>query len=167
MKILFGLILSGLLLVALAAHGSPARAETTYDSVAIELMCQCGCGKVLSACDMPECSTQKQMNEQVRTMIGQGKGKDEIVQYFVASYGEKVLAAPTKQGFNLAAWLMPFAVIAGGLGFVYFAVDKWVFQRRGGSSEDDEALEDVAPAELGRYEQRLKKELEKHDEGGA
>ncbi len=166
MKILFGLIVSGLLMVAVYAFSPSARAETNYDAVASQLMCQCGCGQVLNACNEPQCNTREQMNQQVRDLVAQGQEQDEIVKYFVSNYGEKVLAAPTKQGFNLVAWLMPFAVIAAGLGFVYLVVDQWVFRKRGGSPAEEEALEDVTPVELGRYEARLKKELEQH-EGGA
>ncbi|MBI2865454.1 MAG: cytochrome c-type biogenesis protein CcmH [Chloroflexi bacterium] len=165
MRVLLGLLGSAVLAVVVLAFASAARANTTYDSVAIELMCRCGCGKVLSACDMPECTTQKNMNEQVKYMVGEGRGKDEIIKYFVDSYGEQVLAAPTKQGFNLTAWLMPFAVLAAGVAFVYLVVDKWVLQRRGGTLVE-EAIEAATPAERNRYEERLKKELDQF-EGGA
>jgi cytochrome c-type biogenesis protein CcmH len=46
--------------------------------------------------------------------IDQGKSDQEIVSYFVDKYGATVLAAPPATGFNLAAWIMPFAALAVG-----------------------------------------------------
>ena len=45
-----------------------------------------------------------------------GKSKPEVLQAMVAQYGERILAAPTKEGFNLTAWIIPFVMlVAGGL----------------------------------------------------
>ena len=36
----------------------------------------------------------------------------QILDSFAAKYGATVLAAPTTQGFDLVAWIAPFAVFA-------------------------------------------------------
>ena len=48
--------------------------------------------------------------------IGQGKTAQEILDAFVARYGEKALMAPKPEGFNLWGYLLPGSAIllAGG-----------------------------------------------------
>jgi len=110
----------------------PAHADNAdeVDSIAGNLMCQCGCGLVVSACgDTMECSIGDQMKAIIRKKLAEGNAGGEIVRYFQELYGEGVLAAPTKSGFNLTAWITPFAAIAfAGValgGFIWF----WVSRR--------------------------------------
>ena len=50
-------------------------------------------------------------------MLDSGLTVEQIIKSQVDEYGETVLSAPTKFGFNLTAWVMPFmALIAGGVG---------------------------------------------------
>lgn len=57
-----------------------------------------------------------EMRAQIRDALAQGKSEEEILQAYVAQYGERILAKPTKQGFNLLAWILPFAALMiGGL----------------------------------------------------
>jgi cytochrome c-type biogenesis protein CcmH len=53
--------------------------------------------------------------------IDEGKSNEQIIAAFIDKYGSTVLAAPPVSGFNLTAWIMPFAALAiGGLAAVYF-----------------------------------------------
>lgn len=167
MKTLVVLVFAGLLLSGEMVMAKPISAGGSVDDVAIELMCQCGCRLVLPACNMPECSIQKKMMDQIRYMYSeQGQSKDQIVKYFLDNYGEEVLAAPTKKGFNLTAWLTPFAAISAGLGFVYVVVDQWVMRKGRRSTDEESVEEEVSPAELPMYEEWLREELDDR-EGGA
>ena len=58
-------------------------------------------------------------------MVDDGMTGEEIVDAFVAQYGETVLMAPKKEGFNLAAYLLPaFVITAVG------ALIAWMLLRR-------------------------------------
>ena len=61
-----------------------------------------------------------EMEEQIEKFVSQGKTKDEILGYYVGLYGERILAIPIAEGFNLMAWGAP--VIAGIIGIVIFIV---------------------------------------------
>jgi cytochrome c-type biogenesis protein CcmH len=89
-------------------------------------------------------------------MIDSGQSEDQIIQSYVAKYGQTVLAAPTKSGFNLTAWAIPFFafVIGGGLLFAYLKK-----QRKLPSTEIEKPPE-VWDDEESRYRDLLKKELE-------
>lgn len=166
MRFVVGLLFAGLLLVGVFASGNLVSAGTTVDEVASEMICMCGCRSQLPACSMPECGVKPKMMNQIKVMLDEGRGKDEIIQYFLNAYGEEVLAVPAKQGFNWIAWLTPFAAIITGGVFVFLAVDQWVLRRGQRSGEEEVVEEEFSPRELSRYEARLKKELDQ-DEGGS
>lgn len=105
----------------------PAFAEGPMDEIGTNLMCQCGCTMVLASCD---CGTAEQMRGEIRDLLGQGKSKDYILNYYIGKYGEKVLAAPVAQGFNLSAYVTPFAAILVGAGVIGLIVRQWVIRTR-------------------------------------
>lgn len=148
-----------LVLLALLAWAGPALAEEppTVEALGRELMCQCGCGLTVDACGgAMECSTADQMKGLIAAKLSAGEGREEILAYFQGQYGEKVLAAPKKEGFNLTAWVLPFAVIAAGGLLIYTVLTRWVASR-------SPAPIPAAPAQAGdlaRYEERLRRELE-------
>ena len=51
-------------------------------------------------------------------------GVEQIVDSFVAKMGKRVRAAPTLKGFELTAWVMPFAMLGLGLFVVTWVVVK-------------------------------------------
>jgi cytochrome c-type biogenesis protein CcmH len=62
------------------------------------------------------------VREDIAKSLADGQTEDAIIARYVAEYGEKVLSAPTREGFNLLAWWGPYAALmAGGLG-LWFAI---------------------------------------------
>ena len=66
------------------------------------LMCKCDdkCGKVLINCT---CSTSDKTRKNFSKMLDSGLTVEQIIKSQVDEYGETVLSAPTKFGFNLTA----------------------------------------------------------------
>lgn len=92
-----------------------------------KLICQCGCNLVLASCqDMMECAAAAEMVQEISEKLAAGVSSNEIVQGFVTRYGKPVLAAPTTQGFDLAAWVTPFLAVIGGLVVLYFVLCQFV-----------------------------------------
>ncbi|AXC11670.1 hypothetical protein ACPOL_2346 [Acidisarcina polymorpha] len=60
-------------------------------------------------------------------MAGVDKGDNDslIFQSFVQKYGPTVLAAPGGTGFNIVAWIMPFAVLLLGIGGTAMLIRRW------------------------------------------
>jgi cytochrome c-type biogenesis protein CcmH/NrfF len=57
---------------------------------------------------------------------GGGSNSDNaILNAFVQKYGPTVLAAPTATGFNIVAWVTPFAVLLLGMAGTVALVRKW------------------------------------------
>ncbi len=109
---------------------SPAF-STTAGEITQALTCTCGCNMLVSACEgSMECTAAKQITDEVIQKLGEGQSKDEIIQYFVGSYGERILAAPTKKGFNLTAWILPFFAIALGGAGIYIFLNRCLASRK-------------------------------------
>ncbi|QPJ60660.1 MAG: cytochrome c-type biogenesis protein CcmH [Candidatus Nitronauta litoralis] len=114
-----------LMSIVLALAVVPAMAASQMDNLENELMCNCKdeCGKVLINCT---CDHSKKMRKELKAQLDSGLTVKQIVQAYVNEYGETILSAPTKSGFNLSAWVTPFiALVIGGVG-VRTVMRKWI-----------------------------------------
>jgi cytochrome c-type biogenesis protein CcmH len=107
---------------------SAALAAATVDDVSQGLTCQCGCGLTVANCNHPECGFSVPMRGEIQRMIDQGMDRPAIIAFYRKKYGEKILSAPTAEGFNLLAWVMPFFAIATGGGLIVMVLGKWRHQ---------------------------------------
>jgi cytochrome c-type biogenesis protein CcmH len=89
------------------------------------LMCTCGCAEILGECNHVGCQNSTEELNLLRAGIAAGKSDQQILDTFVAKYGAVVLAAPTTHGFDLVAWIAPFAVFAAALLGTILLVRRW------------------------------------------
>lgn len=75
---------------------------------------RCAVCQGLSVADSPSSMARAQL-DMVRELVSEGKSDQEVVDYFVARYGEWVLLEPKAEGFNWFVWLGPVALVAGGI----------------------------------------------------
>ena len=140
---------------------SPVNAATQMANLENALMCKCDdkCGKVMINCT---CDTSKKTREDFRQKLASGLTVDQVIQIYVDKYGETVLSAPSKSGFNLTAWITPFAaLIVGGVG-VRKVIRSWIQKAATGSDESQEDSESKPQnTESGQYSNRLKDELDR------
>ena len=132
--------------LALAADRSDRIRELSPNFI-----CICGCNQLLSACNHFHCPSSGPMLADLGNQIDQGKSNNAIMAYFVEKYGTTVLAAPPASGFNLAAWITPFAALGIGALMVLFFV--WRFRSRWAGVPVD--------GNLTKYQQKVEEELEK------
>ncbi len=153
----------GIFFILFFLFASPVMAESaTVSGIAKQLICQCGCTLVLANCTHSECMSRDTMTTLIEQKLAQGQSEEQIIQSFVDQYGEQVLASPPKRGFNLTAWILPFAAILGGGGIIYMALKKWVWQGRQSATPAEAEVEEGDE----EYQSRLKKELEEFTERG-
>lgn len=150
-------------LLVLLAPATPAYALTSKE-IQRELMCQCGCTMVVDVCD---CETANQIRTKITELMGQGQGKTQIVDYFISQYGEKMLASPSKKGFNLVAWILPFVVVIAGSVALFFILRIWVLKGRNGVNAAVTMLQPVTSQETEEYRGRLEEELKIYKEEGS
>ncbi len=128
-RVLAAMALLLALALAAAATAAPAAAaqapRTTYADVERELMCV-SCNVALNIAESPQATRQKEL---VRTLVAEGRTKDEILDVMVAEYGENVLAEPRAEGFSLAAWGVPLAAGLAGLALAALLLPRWLRTR--------------------------------------
>ena len=150
------------MLIGAAVVQAQARQATReeVEEITSNLVCLCGCGnKTVSVCG---CGVADATTKEVQGMLNEGKTAEQIFAHYVDSTGIAVLASPPKKGFNLLAWVLPFAgiLIAGVL--LVGKIRDW--QK---DLEKKEAARDKAQPEPNQsdaadpYRRRLAKELEK------
>ena len=88
------------------------------DALEHKLHCQCGgCTLDVFTCRTTDfsCQVSPAMHRDVMGLVEGGYGAQEIIDAFVSAYGERVLMAPPRSGFNILAWISPgIAVVAAG-----------------------------------------------------
>jgi hypothetical protein len=95
------------------------------DKLGHQVMCQCGCAQLLGECDHVGCPDRDKELSQLSTDIAAGETDQQIFDEFVAKYGATVLAAPPARGFDLVAWIAPFAVFAAALLGTILLIRRW------------------------------------------
>ena len=115
-----------------------------------------------SVADSPALLAQ-QMRTIIRQQLQSGKSEQDVIQYFQSRYGDRILYAPPRQGFNLLAWLVPIAMLLGGALLLFFIVRDWHKSSRPAAAEEVSDLANLDEADLKRYRQQLEQELAADD----
>jgi cytochrome c-type biogenesis protein CcmH len=125
-------------------------------------MCQCGCAQLLGECDHVGCPDRDKELSELTTDIAAGMTDQQVFNEFVAKYGAVVLAAPTTKGFDLVAWVAPFAVFGAALLGTILLIRRWGglgFERRAQAAGVPPSTN---PAEQERLE-RIRRETGSND----
>jgi cytochrome c-type biogenesis protein CcmH len=102
---------------------NPRENDAEIQAVEQRLACNCGCTLDVFTCRTTDftCTYSPALHREVLALRESGKTAQEILDAFVAKYGEKALMAPKPEGFNLAGYLLPGALIAtAGVGLLLF-----------------------------------------------
>lgn len=147
---------------ALSVHAEETRAQAVYnydsssiEEVGKELACLCGdCPRrPLHECI---CGYAQQQHERIRSMLADGQTPQAIVDAYVRDFGMEVLSKPPAEGFNLAAWIMPPAVLILGFFVVRHVLRSW-------SQTRDPAGQTTQHQRDDPYLNRLESELRERD----
>jgi len=107
--------------------GTPSMTADQRNELEHHIHCQCGCNLDVYTCRTTDftCPVSPAMHRDVMALVEGGYGAQEILNAFVNVYGEKVLMAPTKHGFDLAGYITPFAALGAGAALVVTLLRKW------------------------------------------
>jgi cytochrome c-type biogenesis protein CcmH len=126
-------------------------------------MCDCGCAQLLGECDHVGCPYRDKELSELTTDIAAGMTDQQVMDEFVSKYGATVLAAPTTKGFDLVAWVAPFAVLAAALLGTILLIRRWGglgFERRAQATGN--VAQTANPAEQERLD-RVRRETGSDD----
>ena len=131
-------LLAALLALAVLAPAATAdQPRASLTDVEDEVMClECG-----TALNVSNSAVADQEREFIAELIAQGKTKQQVKDALVAEYGPRVLAEPSDDGFELAAWLVPGLAALGALALVALTAHRWRRARPNAAPGDDPTLD--------------------------
>ncbi len=158
-----GKMIAAALLLSLFVVAPPPlanAAEMSTSEIESELICLCGCGQTIKSCPHENCGFAVPARSRIASLVKSGKTKEEIVEIFIKQYGEEVLAAPKKEGFNLLGYIMPFVafILAGGL--IMVIIRSWAAK---GVRDEEETLPMTRDDFGSDIDRKIEKELEEMD----
>jgi len=139
------------------APTTPTDDASQIQAIELKLACNCGCTLDVFTCRTTDfsCTYSPKLHQEVLALRNQGLTAQQVLDAFVAKYGEKALMAPKPEGFNLAGYLVPGVVITAAGGVL-----AWLIGRRR-TVPAMRGPEAPAPMEASGEElERLKRELE-------
>ncbi len=135
-KILVSLLilLVALIPLSVSAQGSDPT-DDDVNAVAKQLFCPVCENISLDACGTAAC---EQWRGIIREKLSEGWTVDQIKNYFVDQYGDRVLAEPPLSGFNWVVYIVPLLIFLAG-GFLFFrGFQKW--RQEATSTESDPVI---------------------------
>ena len=139
----------------------PQLTDLQRDELERKIHCQCGCTLDVFTCRTTDfsCQVSPAMHSDVIALVQGGYSAQEIIDAFVNVYGDRVLMAPRKSGFDLLAWITPglSVLVVGALIFV--VLRRW----RALPVEPVSGVAtsvDATPDELARLEAAIRREDE-------
>ena len=153
-------IISSIWLYTFLVSPSKQTLDQRVHDVASQLKCLVCQGE--SVADSPA-TLSLQMRGVIRQQLQSGKSEQEVIQYFVSRYGDRILLSPPWQGLTLLTWLVPIALMIGGVLLLFVVLRSWQ------SNSDKQPIEDRAESvnidekELAYYQRQIEEELAAED----
>jgi cytochrome c-type biogenesis protein CcmH len=124
--------------------------------VARQLYCPVCPNTPLDVCETQAC---KDWRELIRTKLNAGESDRQIIDYFVAQYGQRVLAQPPPTGFNLLVWIIPIIFLGLAVAGLTIILRRWS-RARAPSPDPTRAPAFAVPEELpADYVERVEREI--------
>jgi cytochrome c-type biogenesis protein CcmH len=128
----------------MADEPNASSEKQRYDNLGGKIMCTCGCSQMLLKCNHVGCPNSDTMIRELRTLVsnsplsasgGLGPGAqantpvsrtdEDVLNWFRKKWGVTAVVEPSSHGFELLAWILPWAALGIGLIFVIVLVLLW------------------------------------------
>lgn len=152
-----GVLLLGLMLSAAPSALVQAQENEPTDdevnAIAKGLYCPVCENVPLDVCPTQAC---KQWRATIREKLALGWTQEQIEQYFVDQYGDRVLATPPARGLNWLVYVLPPLLFAAGAFVLAGAIRTW---RKAPADLGDSDVESKDDPYLERLEQELQRRM--------
>jgi len=131
---------------------TPSMTDDARDALEHQIRCQCGCTMDVYTCRTTDfsCQVSPAMHRDAIALVQGGYSAQEILDAFVDVYGERVLMAPKKVGFNIVGYVLPGIFMGTGAVVLALILHRW---RRPAARTPATALTpalDATPEELAK-----------------
>jgi cytochrome c-type biogenesis protein CcmH len=128
--------------------------DDAVNAIAEDMFCPVCENVPLDVCPTQACD---QWRELIRQRLGEGWTEQQIKDYFVQQYGDRVLAEPPRTGLNWFIYVIPPIVVLAGAFIVFRVLRTWKAQTAVAAATY------VLPTINDDYVQRLEQELKRRD----
>ena len=129
--------------------------DDQVNAIAKQLFCPVCENVPLDVCGTQACAQWRELN---REQLALGRTEDQIKDYFVLQYGDRVLAEPPRRGLNWLVYIVPPVAFLAGIFILYRGIQSWRSTTEYG---------ETSPGEIGQssddYVSRLEEELRRSD----
>ncbi len=120
------LLVVGLLALVLAAPVAASEQHPTLPELEGQLMCPICEGETLAQSTSP---AAQRIKVEIQQRIAAGDTRSQIKRRLVEEWGNRILAAPPRHGFDLLAWLLPIVGVLGGAAVLGVLAWRWTRER--------------------------------------
>ena len=133
-------------------------------AVAQKMVCLCGiCNREsLATCMCSDFAVPQR--QEIGKLLDTNKTHKEIIALYVQDFGSVILAAPPSTGYNLIAWIAPFAVLLFGIVIVRSVVRTWRHSTLTSNPTSNTTAVHSTDTDTADYKTRLQQELKSLDE---
>lgn len=133
------------------AGTASAASDSYFESILPQFMCTT-CHEPLELVSSPQAKAEKSY---LQGLVNQNLTLGEIKTEMVAQYGTTVLAKPPATGFNLIVYVLPPAVVLGGLLLLVYTLPKWRRRARAAAQTSLPGSDPLKPEEASRLDSEL------------
>ena len=101
------------------AAAAPQAVEQEAKQIEAMLIAPCCWSQQVSVHQSP---ASDEIKTNIRRLLGEGKTRQQILDSYVAEYGDRILAEPPARGFSAALYVAPWIFLAGSVGLVVFVI---------------------------------------------
>ena len=149
-----------------SSRGEPPAPQGVDENWLVRnIVCQCGsCRHNLLECASENCGHAAQDRIEIHDLLGQGRSREDVIQYFIQKYGSQVaLASPIDKGFNRLAWALPYGIGVGAAGLLVYGAIRLAKKTTGSGNVAPAAGAPVDPALQEQLNDQLEDELQNLD----
>ena len=142
----------GNLLLSVPLHSQEKTLDDQANEISNSLLCPVCQGQSVAESNS---NLANDMRQVIRKKLEQGQSREEIVAYFVDTYGEGILGAPPAKGVNLFLWVLPALAIVFGL----FGIGIFLYRAGSDNEERSERAQESQAKSGDPYLERIDEEL--------
>jgi cytochrome c-type biogenesis protein CcmH len=110
------------LALLVVAPAAASEQHPTLPELEGQLMCPICAGETLAQSDS---QAAQRIKVEIQERIAAGDTRSQIKRRLVAEWGERILAAPPRHGFDLLAWLLPIVGVLAGAAVLGVLAWRW------------------------------------------
>jgi cytochrome c-type biogenesis protein CcmH len=144
--------ITGMLWAAVSFGADKAQIDKTAREIEDNLIAPCCWTQPVS---QHPSEVSEKIRKEVHEMVAAGKSRDEILDFYVAEYGERILATPRAKGFNRLVYILPWLALILGAWLLVILLKKL---------RAPVPASDPAPLPDSRYASAVEKEIKELEE---